>query len=315
MALIFVIFVGTFHDTMAKNYFDRYIWLIGTISRHGHIPFKEISDLWETCSLNDRHGEPLSNRTFFNHLEAIYDTFGIEIKCDRSQGYYIANSDDLEGDGIRQWLLESLAMNNLLNESKDMRDRILFEKIPSGQQWLTVIVNAMREKRAVEMTYQSFWSDEPHTFTAHPYCLKVFKQRWYMLAYSEWRKEVRMYALDRIHDIKPIDVTLKLPKKFNAAEFFSNYFGVFIDAGEAETVELKVDSGQVKYLETLPLHDSQEKVEQTDEYAIFRYHVAPTYDFEQEILSRGADVVVIKPDWFREQIKEEIAGMVRKYAK
>ena len=64
---------------MAKNYFDRYIWLIGTISRHGHIPFKEISDLWETCSLNDRHGEPLSNRTFFNHLDAIFDTFGIEI--------------------------------------------------------------------------------------------------------------------------------------------------------------------------------------------------------------------------------------------
>ena len=45
---------------MAKNYFDRYIWLIGTISRHGHIPFKEISDLWETCSLNDRHSEPLA---------------------------------------------------------------------------------------------------------------------------------------------------------------------------------------------------------------------------------------------------------------
>ena len=206
-------------------------------------------------------------------------------------------------------------MNNLLNESKDMRDRILFEKIPSGQQWLTVIVNAMREKRAVEMTYQSFWSDEPHTFTAHPYCLKVFKQRWYMLAFSEKRQEVRMYALDRIHDIKPLNTALKLPKRFNASEFFSNYFGVFIDAGEAETVELKVDSGQVKYLETLPLHDSQEKVEQNDEYAIFRYHLAPTYDFEQEILSRGADIELTKPEWFREQIKEEIAGMARKYAK
>ena len=123
-----------------------------------------------------------------------------------------------------------------------------------------------------------------------------------------------MYALDRIHNIKPLNTALKLPKRFNASEFFSNYFGVFIDAGEAETVELKVDSGQVKYLETLPLHDSQEKVEQTDEYAIFRYHLVPTYDFEQEILSRGADVGVTKPEWFREQIKEEIAGMVRKYA-
>lgn len=299
---------------MAKNYFDRYIWLIGTISRHGHIPFKEISDLWETCSLNDRHGEPLSNRTFFNHLAAIQETFGIEIKCDRSLGYYIANSDDLEGDGIRQWLLESLAMNNLLNESKDMRDRILFEKIPSGQQWLAVIVNAMRDGKAIELTYQSFWSDEPSTFTAHPYCLKIFKQRWYMLAYSERRNEVRMYALDRIHGIKPMNEALKLPKRFNASEFFSNYFGVFIDAEDAETVELKVNPDQVKYLETLPLHDSQEKVEQTDEYAIFRYHLVPTYDFEQEILSRGANVEVTRPEWFREKIREEIEGMAKKYA-
>ena len=300
---------------MAKNYFDRYIWLIGIISRKGHIPFSEISDLWEESSLNDRRGEPLSNRTFFNHLAAIRETFGIEIKCDRSLGYYIANNDDLEGDGIRQWLLDSLAMNNLLNESKDMRDRILFEKIPSGQQWLTVIVNAMRDGKAIELTYQSFWSDEPSTFTAHPYCLKIFKQRWYMLAYSEKRKEVRMYALDRIHDIKTLETALNRPKNFNAAEFFSKYFGVFIDADEAETVELKAAPSQVKYLETLPLHDSQQKVEQTEEYALFRYHVVPTYDFEQEILSMGSNVEVTKPEWFREKIWEEIAGMAKKYAR
>jgi len=154
---------------MAKNYFERYIWLIDTINRHGHISFKRISDLWEYCPLNDRRGEPLSNRTFFNHLESIYDTFGIEIKCDRSLGYYIANSDDLEGDSIRQWLLESLSMNNLLNETKDMRDRILFEKIPSSQRWLSTIVNAMKDGKAVDLTYQSYNRTEPNTFEAHPY--------------------------------------------------------------------------------------------------------------------------------------------------
>ena len=47
-------------------------------------------------------GGELYERTFRNHREAILETFGIEIKCDRSLGYYIANSDDLEGDGIRQ---------------------------------------------------------------------------------------------------------------------------------------------------------------------------------------------------------------------
>ena len=106
---------------MAKNYFDRYVWLIDTINRHGHISFKEISYLWAHSPVNKLGENYLPERTFHNHREAILDTFGIEIKCDRSLGYYIANSEDLEGDGIRQWLLESLSMNNLLNESSDMR--------------------------------------------------------------------------------------------------------------------------------------------------------------------------------------------------
>ena len=87
---------------MAKNYFNRYVWLIDTINRHGHITREEISRLWERSPLNDT-GEELYERTFHNHRIAIEDTFGIEIKCDRSLGYYIANSGDLEGDGIRQW--------------------------------------------------------------------------------------------------------------------------------------------------------------------------------------------------------------------
>ena len=135
---------------MAKNYFNRYVWLIDTIQRHGHISREEIERLWLRSPLNE-FGERLPERTFHNHREAILETFGIEIKCDRSLGYYIANNEDVGGDGIRQWLLESLSMNNLLNESKDMRDRILFEQIPSSKKWLSVIVNAMRDGKAIEL--------------------------------------------------------------------------------------------------------------------------------------------------------------------
>ena len=72
---------------------------------------------------------------------------------------------------MRQWLLESLSLNNILNETKDMRERILFEDIPSSKRWLTVLVNAMRDGKAVEMTYKSFWRGEETTFIAHPWCL------------------------------------------------------------------------------------------------------------------------------------------------
>ena len=298
---------------MAKNYFNRYVWLIDTIYRHGHISRQDLSDLWERSTLNET-GEELYERTFHNHREAILDTFGIEIKCDRSLGYYIANSGDLEGDGIRQWLLESLSMNNLLNESTDMRDRILFERIPSSHRWLPVIVNAMRDRKAVELTYKSFWRDEESTFTVHPYCLKLFRQRWYMLARSESYDSLRIYALDeRMLSVTPLKKALKIPAKFNAEEYFSRYFGVIIDNRKPVPVELRVVADQVKYFESLPLHHTQELVESNQEFSVFRYLLVTTFDFRQEILSHGPDVEVLEPEELRDEIKADIARMYRIY--
>ncbi len=302
---------------MAKNYFDRYVWLIDVINRHGHISFKDISYLWSRSPLNTVGENYLPERTFHNHREAIFDTFGIEIKCDRSLGYYIANSDDLEADGIRQWLLESLSMNNLLNETKDMRDRILFEKIPSSQKWLPVIVNAMRDGKVIEMTYQSFWKDEPCTYKAKPYCLKLFKQRWYMLAKSEGKDEPRIYALDeRMINVVQTDQDYKLPAKFNAEKFFAEYFGIIVGTDwEPQEVKIRVVNDQVKYFDTLPLHDSQRKVpeESNDQYTVYRYHLAPTFDFKQELLSHGPDVTVLSPADFREEIIEDVRNMAANY--
>ena len=299
---------------MAKNYFNRYVWLIDTINRAGHITLADISRKWEDSSLNDEGG-PLAERTFHNHRIAIEDTFGIEIKCDRSLGYYIANSDDLEGDGVRQWLLESLSLNNILNETKDMRDRILFEDIPSSKRWLTVLVNAMRDGKAVEMTYKSFWRGEETTFIAHPWCLKLFKQRWYVLAKSEEYDEPRIYSLDeRMLAITPTNKALKVPSKFNAREFFSNFFGIFIGRDyKPERIVLKVEAYQVNYFNSLPLHPSQRLIESNEAYSVYEYWVAPTLDFRQEVLRHGPTVEVLEPATFREEVKDDIMAMVALY--
>ena len=300
---------------MAKNYFDRYVWLIDTINRHGHISKKEIDGLWSRSPLNERRDRELPERTFHNHREAILDIFGIEIKCDRSLGYYIANSEDLDGDAVRAWLLESLSLSNMLTESKDMRDRILFEKIPSSQQWLSVIVHAMRDGKAVELTYRSFSREEPRTFTVHPYCLKVFKQRWYLLGRSEGYEEPRIYALDeRMKQACQLPVKSVIPKRFDAQAFFSDYFGIITGQGaEPVTVDIKISADQVNYVETLPLHHSQTLVRQDEGYSVYRYRLVPTFDFRQEILSHGPAFEVLCPEWFRDEVKADIARMYKNY--
>ena len=299
---------------MAKNYFNRYVWLIDVISRYGHITKRDIDDLWCASSLNENHEKGIPERTFHNHREAILDTFGIEIGFDRGRGYYIVNSDDLDGDSIRSWLLESVSLSNLLRESADMRSRILFEKVPSSSKWLSVIVNAMCDGKALEMTYQSFKCTEPTTFETHPYCLKIFRQRWYMLARTVGKEELRIYSLDRIIDIKVLDKALELPAGFDAADFFSDYFGIIIGHNvQPSIMEIKAMAEQAKYLETLPLHPSQTVVETTPDYTVFRYCLVPTFDLKQEILSRGSTLEVLSPDWFRKEIIDELLKTLSQY--
>ncbi len=298
---------------MAKNFFNRYVWLIETIRRAGHISLDGISDKWERSVLNDT-GDGLPERTFHNHRKAVLDIFGIEIKNDRTLGYYIADESDIEGDSLKQWMFDSLSMNSLLTESAGMRDKILFEKVPSSKSFLVDIAQAMKNEKAIEITYQSFNRDEPNTFETHPYCLKLFKQRWYMLAKSEKYGNPRIYALDRIHDIKETDIPLKIDKGFDAEEFFSNYFGIIIgDGGQPEQVDIRISADQVKYIESLPLHPSQRAIEVTEDYTVFRYHIVPTFDFKQEILSRGMAAEVLSPQWFRDDLAREVKEMAKRY--
>ena len=104
------------------------------------------------------------------------------------------------------------------------------------------------------------------------------------------------------------------PSKFNAREYFANFFGIFV-GGEykPELIRLKVDAYQVNYFNSLPLHPSQKLVKTHEGYSIYEYWLAPTLDFKQEILRHGPTVEVLSPESLREEVKEDIAAMVSMY--
>lgn len=293
---------------MAKNFFKRYIWLVDLINRRKYVSFKEISEAWMRSPLNET-GDPLSERTFFNHKDAIAGMFGIEILNDRSLGFYIGRSD-VGSDETSDWMLHTLCLNNVLHENADMKDRILMEKVPSSERFLTDIISAMRDFRVISLCYQSFRHPEPYSFNVRPYCVKYFKQRWYLLGDSDLG--LRIYSLDRFVDMEELEEHFEIPKGFDAEEYFGNYFGVIIGE-EPEDVKIRVVPDQVKYFRTLPLHGSQRETVQEDGSSVFSYHIAPTFDFVQEILSHGADVEVLEPAELRESIADIIAGMASRY--
>ena len=289
---------------------NRYVWFVTTIYNRGPISLEEIQHRYES---HFGRGEELSERQFHRYTDAVEELFDIEIKYSRSQrGYVVADREGIDNMGMRKWLIQTFSVNNILHESQELKNRILLENVPSGQQHLTTIVDAMRESVALSMTYHSFHREEPSTFEVEPYCMKLFEQRWYMLGMSD---KLRIHALDRIKALEPTEHKFKMPKKFNAEEFFKDYYGIIINDDEFDVchVALKVDSWQSKYLRTLPLHHTQVEVERNEEYSIFEYRLCPSFDFQQKLLSMGGSVEVLAPKALREEIDINACDMASLY--
>lgn len=292
--------------------FNCYIWLLNTIAR-GPISRAAIDEKWAHSSVNEYKQDYLPESNFHRWKSTVEMLFDVHIKCNAYNEYYIEEASDLRGADLRLHLLNLMSIDSLLKDSKELSDQILFEPIPSGEKFLPPIIEAMRDKTAIEMTYQSFTRQKPATFIVEPYCLKMFKQRWYMLAHSTGRDKTLIYSLDRIHALEPTTQKYKLPKDFNAEAYFKNTYGVTGMDEEPEDIEICIDAMQANYLRTLPLHSSQEEIERNDDYSIFRFHMVPSYEFLQELRKYGSDVEVISPESVRAEFREDTESLYRIY--
>ena len=299
---------------MAKNLLNKYVWLVETIYKAKKISFEKINQRWVDNDLSE--GKPLPIRTFHKWRQAIEEMFGLIIENENGgqYRYYIENADELKSGSMRSWLFNTLTVSNLMMESASIKDKILFEEIPDGEQYLPVILDALKNSHVLGMTYQSYSRDEANTFEVEPYCLKAFKQRWYLVARSPYYDKIMIYSLDRVKWLGLTEKSFKYPKDFIPEEFFEDSFGIIADPKvKIETVKLKVSAGQANYLRSLTLHQTQKEIERTDEYSIFIVRLRPTFDFRQEILSQGCDIEVLEPKWFRDEIAEISKHMWNKY--
>ena len=248
--------------------------------------------------------------------------FGINITNENhgEYRYYIANEKDISQNGLRSWLYNTFCVSNALANSQSIKDRIILEYVPSGQNYLHPIIEAMKENRVLNITYHSYWKNEENNFDVQPFCVKLFRQRWYLVARSTYsyyyEQGPRIYALDRINDLHTTSETFEMPKDWSAEEYFDGCYGIIADQRkEPQNVKLKVSAGQANYIRDLKLHGSQEEIEKNEEYSIFTYHLRPSYDFIQELLWHAADMEVLEPQSLREDIVNIIEHLHNKYNK
>jgi predicted DNA-binding transcriptional regulator YafY len=303
---------------MSVSQYKRYIWLVDIIRSAGKISKEEIDRKWANARINDNHESRLADSTFFRYKNDIEELFDIEILCDRTNGLYYIDDSDINSQ-TKQWLLSQFAVSQSLDTSRELRDRILYEPIPEGTEYLTTIVNAMRDSKWLQVSHLRFDSKEPpHIFLLAPLCLKVFKQRWYVLGFVEEldgvhnipKDEPRLYALDRMKHMETMEKTFRLPKDFDSQSYFSGFYGVF--RGKQfmpELIRARFSEDAAPYVRSLPLHRSQQEVEP----CVFEWFVAPTLDFVQQLRTHGSKMEILAPESLRQQFAEEARRILKMY--
>ena len=295
---------------MAQDLLNKYIWLASTIYQAKRITLKEINNKWLRSS--QTNNRPIALRTFHYHKEAIQTMFDITIKCDNiTNEYYIDNLETFAGNQLSTWLLNSFSIREMVRESSTIRDRVVLEQAPSAEKYLSTMITAIRENKAVKVTYKSFAQEQNFEILLYPYFVKLFNKRWYVYACTESDSTVKVYALDRIQAGESSTKTFKLPTDFSADEHLRTSIGIMKTPYDIPCeIVIKAYGNTPKYLRELPLHHSQTEIETTPEFTLFSYWLAPTEDFYQEILRKREYIEVVSP----KAVREKLGTIVRKLA-
>lgn len=298
--------------------FKRYIWLLDLIYRNDGITKEEIDRQWSRSHLSRNHETEIPERTFHRHKVAIKSLFDIDIVCDRhgEKTYHIANRDLIDDDEMKTWLLNTFALNSLLSENRDLRNRIVFEVNPSGQKFLTTIMEAMRDNAVISLDYQSFHMSKPEPHEIEPYCLKIYKQRWYVIGRRIDTDLMRTFALDRVRGIQRTSRKFNMPENFDSEAYFADFIGITVEENRPkEIIRFLARNGQQNYLRSLPLHSTQREISSSEEEAVFEISVRPTADLFQEFLRFGKDLKILAPTWIADKMRGICLTMKDNYDK
>lgn len=316
-------------------------------------PFPNKEDLREACEeeLYGSTGDNISMSTIDKDLYAMRNESNLgyyaPIAYDKAnRGYYYKDPDytiqemplsdsDLEAIQFAANTLSQFRSLDMFSSSEAAIDKILdrfnlnpgnadeevtpfvqFETVESykGGRHLKTILKAIRENRIIEFEYEKYTGSRKQRYQLHPYLLKEYRNRWYVIGYNPDKKAVVVFGLDRIRgEVKPTDTEFTRSSDFDPDHYFKHSIGITSVNEAPQRVHLCFSPLSGKYIQSQPLHTSQ-KIVRNDEVALeVELYLCITHELVMTILSHGPNVEVKAPKSLREQIAKSLRNTSKMY--
>ncbi|MEO7991369.1 MAG: WYL domain-containing protein [Chryseolinea sp.] len=206
--------------------------------------------------------------------------------------------------------LEKVAGQLKQKTSKLNYSPILFERIPynKGIDHFDMLYQAILKQKPLLIHYKKFDNEKAKEHTFHPYLLKEYKFRWYLLGYNQKSKNKLILALDRIEGVAVVKIPFIPYKGKEPEKYFDNTIGVTIKDSGVKEIHLWFSHAQGNYIKTQQLHETQQIISDTSDGLMVTLQLIINYELLQTLLAFGPEVKVLEPA----SLKEEIRGMLEK---
>lgn len=302
-----------------RGYISRYFLIIKKLRIRPYSSYEDLrSYIEKQFEFLQIHDDTLivgfSKRTLQRDIREIRNLFGVDIEYSTSsKGYYIIQN---ESENMNfQRMIEAFDMFNSLNIAQDMSDFIHLEKRrPQGTENLYGILHAVKNKIAIKFSYLKFWEDEVSQRLVEPFGLKEFKNRWYVLAKDYKDGRIKSFALDRLSNLEFTNTIFDVPINYNIEDSYRYCFGIISpDDEQPQEIILSFNPFQGKYIKTLPLHDTQQVLIDTQNELRIKLILCITHDLVMELISFGDNMMVLQPQSLVDEIKSAHKRAFKKY--
>lgn len=217
---------------------------------------------------------------------------------------------------LMQWMFMSLQR---LEAGKPLAEKspcVSFENNASlaGMGNFNILLEYIMNRQPVVLRYRSFHSNTAKDIKVHPYYLKQYNARWYLIAMPDGYDNIASYPLDRILTVT-IWKTKYQPCEVNLEDFYADTIGITVESGaKAERVVLRIDANRYPYVETKPFSEKQKIVKRDKETITVSFPMRVNKELVSKLLSFGCDIEVVEPHSLRKELARQIAKLNNKYS-
>lgn len=202
-----------------------------------------------------------------------------------------------------------------LSEARSEQSILGFEYVTgnTGSEHLNQLIELIKNKTVARITYRSFSRDEDREYVIHPYYLKQYRNRWYLVGRYEDTEGIRTFGLDRMVQILPDYKVTYRPSMFDSRAYYSDAIGVSVFDTPPVEIKLWISRKQAPYILTLPIHESQKVISENAEGVTIALKVIINYELISSILAMGSDAKVLSPPELMDQVRKQLKSGLGNY--